>query len=103
MLEEIYENLLVDIGYPYEYPVFKVGAGNIDSEFDLDGLTDDITFTEVEILLGIQESSPRDVVEFIEQKLEVAEEIAQEIKETLEEMGITPKILRRYYPHIMAE
>lgn len=102
MLEEIYENISGDIGYSYGYPVFKVGMGEINSEFEVDNF-DDIVFTRVEILLGIQEGSLHDMAEFIEQKLESAEEIAQEVEGILEEMGITSKILRRYYPHIMAE
>ena len=80
-LDEIYEDILHDIGYTYGYWVTKVGFS---SSFDLD----EVEISEIEVRLGTFEGSSEDVEEFIEEKAETAEEISSEIKDMLEDKGI---------------
>jgi len=93
-LDEIYEDIIRDIGYTYGYLVSKVGSG---STLDFD----EVEIVEVEVLLGLVEGSPEDVEEFVEEKVEKAREVADEIKDILENKGFTVSVSKRYYPHLM--
>ena len=94
-LDEVYADIIRDIGYAYGYLVSKVGSG---STLDFDR----VEIVEVEVLLGLVEGSPGDVEEFVKEKAKKAEKIADEIKDILENRGFTVSVSKRYYPHLIS-